>query len=130
MDALAWVLFALIFLWTPPHTWAFSILVLKDYKRVGIPMLPVLKGLKATTRQIILYTWLMVLATLVPVPLRLLGPTYLVGILILNGIFLYITYRLHRHPEKSLANKLYQYSNAYLYLVFALMTLDRMGGLL
>ncbi len=130
VSALAGVLFALIFLWTPPHTWAFSLLVLKDYKRVGVPMLPLVHGVEVTTYQIVLYSWTMALATLVPVPLHLLGNTYLAGMVLLNGIFLYLAYQLRRHPEKSLANKLYQYSNAYLYLAFALMALDRMGGLL
>jgi len=130
VDFLALVLFALIFLWTPPHTWAFTILVLKDYEKVNIPMLPVVRGLDETTRQILLYTWVMVGVTLLPVFLGLLGTAYLVGMLILNGIFLYLAYQLRRTPEKSIANRLYQYSNAYLYLGFALMAFDRMGGLL
>lgn len=130
VDFLALVLFALIFLWTPPHTWAFTILVLKDYEKVNIPMLPVVKGLNETTRQVILYSWLMAGVTLLPAVLGVLGGTYLVGMFILNAIFLYLAYRLRREPVKAIANRLYQYSNAYLYLGFALMAFDRMGGLL
>lgn len=130
VEFLALVLFALIFLWTPPHTWAFSILVLKDYQKVDIPMLPVVKGLDETTRQVIIYSWLMAAVTLLPSLVGALGATYLVGMLILNAIFLYLAYRLRREPVKAIANRLYQYSNAYLYLGFALMAFDRMGGLL
>ncbi len=130
VDFLALVLFALIFLWTPPHTWAFAILVLKDYEKVNIPMLPVVKGLDETTRQVVLYSWLMAGVTLLPALLGVLGTIYLVGMLILNVIFLYLAYRLRREPVKAVANRLYQYSNAYLYLGFALMAFDRMGGLL
>ncbi len=130
VDFLALILFALIFLWTPPHTWAFAILVLKDYEKVGIPMLPVVKGLDETTRQVVFYSWLMVGVTLLPAFTGTLGRTYLVGMLILNVLFLYLAYRLRREPTKATANRLYQYSNAYLYLGFALMAFDRMGGLL
>ena len=130
VDFLALILFALIFLWTPPHTWAFTILVLKDYEKVGIPMLPVVKGLDETTRQVVFYSWLMVVVTLLPAATGVLGRTYLVGMIILNAIFLYLAYRLRREPNKAIANRLYQYSNAYLYLGFALMAFDRMGGLL
>ena len=93
-------------------------------------MLPVVKGLDETTRQVVLYSWLMAGVTLLPALLGVLGTTYLVGMLILNVIFLYLAYRLRREPIKSVANRLYQYSNAYLYLGFALMAFDRMGGLL
>ncbi len=130
VDFLALVLFALIFLWTPPHTWAFAILTLRDYERVNIPMLPVVAGLDVTTRQVILYSWLMALVTLLPVALGLLGSTYFLGMVVLNLIFLYLAHLLRKHPDKHIANRLYQYSNAYLYLTFALMAFDRMGGLL
>ena len=130
VDILAVVLFLLIFMWTPPHTWAFALVVLKDYQRVGIPMLPVVRGIERTTREIVLYTWLTVAVTFIPSVLGILGPAYLAGMVILNAIFLYLAYRLQRQPDKALANRLYQYSNAYLYLTFALMAFDRMGGLL
>ncbi len=130
VDLLAVILFLLIFLWTPPHTWAFTLVVLRDYERVGIPMLPVVKGIPATTREIVVYSWLMAAVTLAPSVFGILGTTYTLGMVVLNVVFLYLAHRLHQRPEKALANRLYQYSNAYLYLAFALMAFDRMGGLL
>lgn len=130
LDFLALVLFGLIFLWTPPHTWAFAMLVERDYAQVQIPMLPVVAGPRETGRQVLLYTWLLVGITLLPVVFRQLGMTYFLGMLVLNGLFLYLAYQMRAHPEKHLASRVYQYSNAYLYLTFALMAFDRMGGLL
>jgi len=93
-------------------------------------MLPVVKGLDETTRQVVIYSWLMAVVTLLPSFVGVLGSTYLVGMVVLNAIFLYLAHRLRRQPDKAIANRLYQYSNAYLYLGFALMAFDRMGGLL
>ncbi len=130
MHPLAVLLFALIFFWTPPHTWAFVLLVERDYRQVGIPMLPIVAGPAAAARQIWLYSWIVVAVALAPALLGEVGALYLGGALVLNLLFLLLAYRLLRTPNKALASRLYHYSNAYLFLLFALLAIDRMGGLL
>jgi len=118
-------LFAIIFFWTPPHFWALSLLIQKDYEKAGIPMLPVVKGEAETRRQILLYSVLVLAVTLVLFAMGAMGYFYLVGALILGGGLIYLAIRLWRDQSKKWARTLFWYSNMYLAAIFAIMVLDR-----
>ncbi len=123
-------LFAIILLWTPPHTWALMLLLDKDYNKARIPMLPAAWGQVEARRQIILYSVLLVAVTLVPVSIGALGFVYLGGALALGVYFLVLAARLWRNGEtyKPIAKKLYHFSNAYLALLFLAMVIDHWLG--
>jgi len=118
-------LFAIIFYWTPPHFWALSLLIQKDYEKAHIPMLPVVMGENETRRQIFLYSLLLLAVTLVLFGMHAMGYFYLVSAIILGGILVYMAVRLLREKTKSWAKTLFWYSNCYLALIFAVMVLDR-----
>jgi len=118
-------LFAIIFFWTPPHFWALSLLIQKDYEKAGIPMLPVVKGEVETRRQILLYSLLLLAITLVLFVMGTMGYFYLVGAVILGGGLVYLAIRLWRDQSKKWARTLFWYSNMYLAAIFAIMVLDR-----
>ena len=118
-------LFAIIFYWTPPHFWALSLLIQKDYEKAHIPMLPVVMGEGETRKQIFLYSLLLLAVTLVLFGMRAMGYFYLVAALVLGGILVYMSLRLLREKSKSRAKTLFWYSNCYLALIFAAMVLDR-----
>jgi heme o synthase len=125
----ALLLFALVFYWTPPHFWALSLRIRKDYAAAGVPMLPVVKGIPETTRQIALYTVLMVAISLVLWAVARMGPVYLVAAVVLGALFLWQAYRLWRYgssEEESTAGaiRLYRYSISYLTLLFAAVAID------
>jgi len=126
LSLLAWYLFAIIFLWTPPHTWALMLLVEKDYRKAAIPMLPAVWGEIEARRHILLYSILLVIVTLMPFLFRGLGWIYLVGALILGAYFLALAARLWFADDqvKPVARKLYHFSNAYLAMLFLLMVID------
>lgn len=118
-------LFAIIFFWTPPHFWALSLLILKDYEKAGIPMLPVVKGEAETRKQILLYSLLLLAVTLVLFAMGAMGYIYLVGALVLGGGLVYLAIRLWREQSKKWARTLFWYSNIYLAAIFAIMVVDR-----
>jgi protoheme IX farnesyltransferase len=120
-------LFAIVFYWTPPHFWALSLLIQKDYEKANVPMLPVIMGEKETRRQIFLYSLLLFAVTLVLFVLHTMGYIFLVGSVILGGILIYMSVRLLRdEPEsKKWARTLFWYSNCYLAALFAVMVVDR-----
>jgi heme o synthase len=118
-------LFAIIFFWTPPHFWALSLLIQKDYERAGIPMLPVVKGEAETRRQILLYSLLLLALTLALFAMGIMGYFYLAGAMILGGGLVYLAIRLWRDQSKKMARTLFWYSNMYLAAIFAIMVLDR-----
>jgi protoheme IX farnesyltransferase len=125
----ALVLFALVFYWTPPHFWALSLRIRKDYAAAGVPMLPVVRGVPETTRQIGLYTILMVAISLVLFAVARMGPIYLLAALILGALFLRQAWQLWRRgssEEESTAGaiRLYRYSISYLTLLFAAIAVD------
>ncbi len=125
----ALLLFALVFYWTPPHFWALSLRIRRDYAAAGVPMLPVVRGIPETTRQILLYTILMVAISLVLFAVARMGVIYLGAALLLGGIFVWQAYRLWRvgsSPEESTAGaiRLYRYSISYLTLLFAAVAVD------
>ena len=125
----ALLLFALVFYWTPPHFWALSLRIRKDYAAAGVPMLPVVRGIPETTRQIGLYTILMVAISLILFAVGRMGPVYLVAALVLGGLFLRQAWGLWRRgdsEEESTAGaiRLYRYSISYLTLLFAAIAID------
>ena len=125
----ALILFALVFYWTPPHFWALSLRIRKDYAAAGVPMLPVVKGIAETTRQIGLYTVLMVAISLVLFAVARMGMVYLVAAVVLGALFLRQAWSLWRRgasEEESTAGaiRLYRYSISYLTLLFAAIALD------
>ncbi len=124
IDLLALYLFLIVFYWTPPHTWALTILVRGDYEKAGVPMLPVARGEAETRRQIWLYSLQLVAVTLLIFAFRLLGWVYLALAMLLNGLFLWLAFRLLREMDKPAARRLYKYSQVYLALLFAAMVVD------
>jgi heme o synthase len=124
LDAL-W-LFAIVFLWTPPHFWALSLLIKDDYARTGVPMLPVVRGERATRRQILAYSLLLVALTALPAASGLFGVPYLVAALALGAGFIALAALLVRRPSRAAARRLYLSSLLYLALLFVAMAADRM----
>jgi protoheme IX farnesyltransferase len=118
-------MFAIIFFWTPPHFWALSLLIQKDYEKAGIPMLPVVKGEAETRRQILLYSVFLLALTLAMFVLGMMGYLYLVGAGLLGAGLVYLAVRLWRERSKKLARTLFWYSNMYLAAIFAIMVVDR-----
>jgi protoheme IX farnesyltransferase len=130
MAALPWLLFAIIFLWTPPHFWALSLFVRSDYANAGIPMLPVVSGEAVTRRQICLYSLPMAAAAIVPWPLGLTGWLYGIASIVLSLVFVALTVPVLTNkatepkamgPEK----RLFAYSVIYLFALFTALVADR-----
>ena len=126
------LLFAIIFLWTPPHFWALALFVKTDYANAGVPMLPVVAGERSTRLHVFFYTLPMVACALAPWGLGLLGHVYGVTALVLNSLFLVMAARIafrqtgdddRMRPEKAL----FAFSILYLFLLFAAVAVDRMG---
>jgi protoheme IX farnesyltransferase len=124
------LLFALVFLWTPPHFWALSLFVRSDYAAAGVPMLPVVAGVETTRRQILLYTVAMGAAAVAPWPLGLAGPIYGIAAALLSFAFLVLAVQVFRNravepagmgPEK----RLFAYSILYLFAVFSAVVADQ-----
>ncbi len=118
----AWVLFLIVFYWTPPHFWALAIRYREDYARAGVPMLPVVAGVEATTRKMVLYTGLMVAVSLLLVPVAGMRWVYLAAALGLGAWFLRDTWRVYRRPEDAM--RLFTTSTVYLSALFAAVMLD------
>ncbi|MGI9148709.1 MAG: heme o synthase [Chloroflexota bacterium] len=121
----AWYLFAIIFFWTPPHFWALSLLIRKHYERAGVPMLPVVRGEDETRRQIVLYSVVLVVLTLVLSPFGMMGKIYFGVAVILGALFIRGAVRLWRRATPQAARSLYLYSILYLFALFAAMAVDR-----
>lgn len=126
LDVQAIFLFLLIFLWTPPHFWALAIHRIEDYRQAGIPMLPVVKGIDATKRQMLGYVVLLWLVSLFPFLTGSAGLIYGVAASGLGLYFLYQTVRLYRDKANHTAIRLFRYSILYIYLLFFAMLLDRL----
>ncbi len=125
LDLAAWWMFFIIFLWTPPHFWALALLIRKDYARAQVPMLPVVAGERETKRQIVLYSFLLLAATLILFAMRAMGYFYLVSAVLLGGALIVLALRLWWEPHLGTARRLFWYSNLYLALLFAAMVVDR-----
>ena len=124
LDPAALYLFAIVFYWTPPHFWALSLLMKDEYARVGVPMMPVVHGEAETRRQIVLYTGLLTVLTLLPVAFGFFGALYAAAAVVLGGIFLAFAVRLQRRADRAAALRTYLYSLLYLALLFGAMVLD------
>ena len=129
VGAPALILFALVFYWTPPHFWALSLRIRKDYAAAGVPMLPVVRGIPETTRQIALYSLLMVAISLILWPVARMGPLYLGAAVGLGAVFIWQAYGLWRRGASEEAStkgaiKLYKYSISYLSLLFLAVAVD------
>ncbi|PZO19526.1 MAG: protoheme IX farnesyltransferase [Leptolyngbya foveolarum] len=122
----AWVLFAIVFVWTPPHFWALAMLIQDDYAKVNVPMLPVVVGNKATAQQIWLYTvGLVPLTLLLAYPLGVCGLVYGLGAAVLGGLFLQKAWALRdRYDDRDLARDTFKYSIFYMMLLSLLMVID------
>ncbi len=120
----ALLLFAIVFAWTPPHFWALALRYRRDYARAGVPMLPVVMGVRETARQILLYTVLLVTLTLMFGAVAQLGLLYLVAALVLGGFYIASSVRLWRTPNAGTAMASFKYSITYIALLFAAMAVD------
>jgi protoheme IX farnesyltransferase len=114
----SFTLFAIIFMWTPPHSWALALFRVQDYRDCGVPMMPVIKGDQYTKKQIFLYSVLMVITTLVPYLLGMSSQIYLALALILGAGFIYYTIKLFVDANNKYAKKLFWYSIFYLFAIF------------
>lgn len=121
----AWLLFAIIFYWTPPHSWALALLVNADYTRAHVPMMPVARGEETTRRQILLYSVLLIALSLVPTPIDMLGIFYFIVAALLGGGLLFYSIRLIREKSNAASKRMFKYSTAYLAILFLVMILDR-----
>lgn len=122
----AWILFAVVFYWTPPHFWALAIRYRDDYAAAGVPMLPVVSGIEATTRRMLLYTGVMVGLTLLLVPVAEMSWLYMTAAVGLGAWFLWDTWQVYRRPEKAM--RLFTTSTVYLSALFAAVMLDVLIG--
>ncbi|HEX6330236.1 MAG TPA: heme o synthase [Actinomycetota bacterium] len=128
----AWVLFAIVFVWTPPHFWALAMRYQGDYAAAGVPMLPVVRGPEETRRQILLYSLVLFAASLVLIPVGHMGPVYAATALVLGGWFVWRALRLWREASPAEPVHLFRFSIAYLGLLFASVAVDAIvptGGL-
>ena len=120
----ALMLCLIIFLWTPPHFWALALYRAEDYRRAGLPMLPITHGPEFTRLQVLLYTLVLLAATLLPFTYRMSGWIYLVAALVLGGRFIWLAFRLWRHYSDALARRTFRFSIWHLSLLFAALLLD------
>jgi len=128
VGAPALALFALIFLWTPPHFWALALMANTDYEKAKIPMLPNVRGVARTKKEIFVYSIVLVVMSLALTPLHVMGLWYLVPAAILGGVFLWDAWRMLVGPTKPLARVLFKYSLLYLALMCGAMVVDRVIG--
>jgi protoheme IX farnesyltransferase len=115
------ILFLIIFLWTPPHFWALSLNRAEEYARAGVPMLPVVAGRAATTRQILIYSVLLVPVSVLPWGLGFAGPLYGAAVVICGAVLVALGLQLHRRskPDRRAAHRLFAFSIVYLFVLFA-----------
>lgn len=124
LDWTAWILFLIIFMWTPPHFWALAIVRMKDYERAGVPMMPVVRGEMETRRQILIYTIELVVVTLLLPILNLAGTVYLVSSLVLGGALIYAAWAVWKQGGNKVAWRMYKWSSSYLVFIFLAIMVD------
>ena len=129
VDPKALLLFLIIFAWTPPHFWALALYRKEEYAKAGVPMLPVTHGEAFTKLHLLLYTLLLVAATLLPFAVGMSGWIYLASVLVLNGYFLYFAIKLYRDYSDALARRTFSFSILYLSLLFAALLIDHYSTL-
>ena len=125
IDPLPLLLVLLIFIWTPPHFWALAINKKDEYAKAGIPMMPVVKGIEYTKMQIVLYSILLMVVSLLLFATGYFGYLYLIGAAILGGIFIQKSWKLKQSTGADNSMSLFLYSIVYLTLIFLLMIIDR-----
>jgi protoheme IX farnesyltransferase len=125
LSVAAVLLFAIIYYWTPPHFWALALLKQGEYGRAEVPMLPVVAGEDETRRQVVLYSVLLAMVSLMLIPFGF-GEIYAVSAIILNALFVLMALRLQQTPSKRLARQLFMYSLWYLLFMFVAMVADRL----
>jgi len=123
------ILFLIIFLWTPPHTWALALFRHGDYERVGVPMMPVVVGSHSTKLQMLIYTLLLVPVTLVPGFIGMSGLLYTAGAGALGALFLHHCWKLLKDKDDSHARPTFLFSILYLFLIFAFLLIDQVAWL-
>src|SRR3984957_17005158 len=137
VDLIPLVLFGIVFIWTPPHFWSLALFANDDYRRAGVPMLPVVAGAKETRRQIVLYTLLLVPVTFIPWFLGFSGPVYAIAALVLGFGFLVSVWRVATDRQDTTGASLtndaparaaFKYSIAYLFILFGALAIDRCAG--
>jgi protoheme IX farnesyltransferase len=128
LSGTALFLFAIVFFWTPPHFWSLSLLMKDEYAKVGVPMLPVVRGERETRRQILLYTVLLYAVTQLPFCAGGFDVEYLISSMALGAGFIYCAVRLLRSADRRWALRTYLFSLAYLALLFLSMPIDRLLG--
>ena len=121
----AWGLFAIVFLWTPPHFWALALMANTDYHKANIPMLPNVAGVEYTKKQILGYTIVLVIASLALYPMHIMGALYFAAAGILGGIFIFDAVRLMSDAGKTWSRHMFKYSLLYLALMCLVMVIDR-----
>ena len=127
LNLAAWILFAIVFMWTPPHFWALAIVRMKDYASAGVPMLPVVRGEREARWQILLYTLALVGITLLLPLFRFTGTIYLVSALVLGGLLIAAAWRVWTVPGNKVAWTMYRWSSMYLALLFLALILDSLA---
>ncbi|HKU58855.1 MAG TPA: heme o synthase [Gaiellaceae bacterium] len=120
----ALVMFAIVFVWTPPHFWALALMIKEHYARAGVPMLPVTRGDAETAKQIVRYTVVLVVVTLIPVGLGTFGVAYAMAAIVLGGVFVALARELRRTLERRMAVRLFHFSLLYLAALFVAMAVD------
>jgi protoheme IX farnesyltransferase len=123
------LLFLIIFAWTPPHFWALALYRRKEYANAGVPMLPVTHGAAFTQLHVLLYTFILLACTLLPVAIGMSGWIYLLSALVLNAFFIGFALRLFKHYSDALAKRTFNYSILYLSLLFAALLIDHYAPL-
>jgi protoheme IX farnesyltransferase len=118
------VLFAVVFLWTPPHFWALSLRISDDYAAAGVPMLPVVRGADETRRQIFRYSLVLFGCTLVLVPVAAMGPVYTASAVVLGGLFVFRCLELWRTPSHDGSWRVFKLSMLYLAGLFVAVAVD------
>lgn len=129
VDPKALLLFLIIFAWTPPHFWALALYRRKEYAMAGVPMLPVTHGEDFTKLHLLLYTFMLAAATLLPVAVGMAGWFYLGVAVVLNGVFIYFAIALYRAYSDALSRRTFNFSILYLALLFAALLIDHYAPL-
>lgn len=124
----AWLLALIIFVWTPPHFWALALYRLDDYRKSGLPMLPVTHGVQLTRLHILLYTLALVATSTLPFVIQMSGLLYLIAALALGAVFVSYAWRLFRDYSDALARATFKYSIIYLAALFAALLVDHYAG--
>ncbi|OUV03287.1 MAG: protoheme IX farnesyltransferase [Betaproteobacteria bacterium TMED82] len=121
----AWLLFLIIFVWTPPHFWALALYRVDDYRRSGLPMLPVTHGSKFTRLQILLYAILLLVTSIMPFVVGMSGTLYITSAVLLGSIFVKFSWNLYLEYSEKRARQLFRFSINYLALLFFALLVDK-----